>query len=100
LAATIKIRRLELLSNNASARIFCLRFQTDVSQPGAETVGGDYQINKRWSVSASRDPLGGVSVDGQISHKILMASLARRVHFPCRGTNLVRRFSINFEDQW
>jgi len=40
-------------------------FSTDVSQPGAEMVQGDYQINKRWSVSMSRDQLGGVSVDGK-----------------------------------
>ncbi len=40
-------------------------FSTDVSQPGSEMVQGEYQINKRWSVSASRDQLGGVSVDGR-----------------------------------
>jgi translocation and assembly module TamB len=40
-------------------------FSTDVSQPGSEMVQGEYQINKRWSVSAERDQLGGVSVDGR-----------------------------------
>jgi translocation and assembly module TamB len=40
-------------------------FSTDVSQPGSETVSGEYQINNRWSVTMSRDQLGGVSVDGK-----------------------------------
>ncbi|HVN18943.1 MAG TPA: translocation/assembly module TamB domain-containing protein [Dongiaceae bacterium] len=40
-------------------------FSTDVSQPGSEIVQGEYQINKRWSVSVERDQLGGVSVDGR-----------------------------------
>ena len=40
-------------------------FSTDVSQPGSEIVQGEYQINKRWSVSMTRDQLGGVSVDGR-----------------------------------
>ena len=40
-------------------------FSTDVSQPGTEIVQGEYQINKRWSVSTTRDQLGGVSVDGR-----------------------------------
>ena len=40
-------------------------FSTDVSEPGSETVQGEYQLNKRWSVSAQRDQLGGVSVDGK-----------------------------------
>jgi translocation and assembly module TamB len=65
-------------NQNPSARVaiqqrvsknFLFTFSTDVSQPGAETVGGDYRINKRWSVSASRDPLGGVSVDGRFHTK-------------------------------
>ena len=41
-------------------------FSTDVSQPGSEVVQGEYQINKRWSVSATRDQVGGVSVDGRL----------------------------------
>ena len=40
-------------------------FSTDVSQPGSEIVQGEYQVTKRWSVSMSRDELGGVSVDGK-----------------------------------
>jgi translocation and assembly module TamB len=44
-------------------------FSTDVSQPGSEIVQGDYQINKRWSVSMARDQLGGVSVDGKYHTK-------------------------------
>ena len=40
-------------------------FSTDVSQPGSEIVQGEYQLNKRWSVSVERDQVGGVSVDGR-----------------------------------
>jgi translocation and assembly module TamB len=40
-------------------------FSTDVTQPGQEIVQGEYQINKRWSVSLERDQVGGVSVDGR-----------------------------------
>jgi translocation and assembly module TamB len=40
-------------------------FSTDVSQPGSEIIQGEYQVNKRWSVSAERDQLGGFSVDGR-----------------------------------
>jgi translocation and assembly module TamB len=40
-------------------------FSTDVSQPGSEVVQGEYQLNKRWSVSVQRDELGGVSIDGR-----------------------------------
>lgn len=61
-------------SSNPSARIaiqqrvsknLLFSFSTDVSQPGSEIVQGEYQINKRWSVSVERDQLGGVSVDGK-----------------------------------
>lgn len=61
-------------NRNPSARVamqqrvtknFLFTFSTDVSQPGSEIVQGDYQITKRWSVSAARDQLGGVSVDGK-----------------------------------
>jgi hypothetical protein len=61
-------------SRNPSARVaiqqrvtknFLFTFSTDVSQPGAEIVQGDYQLTKRWSVSVSRDELGGVSLDGK-----------------------------------
>jgi translocation and assembly module TamB len=63
---------------NPSARIavqqrvtknFLFTFSTDVSQPGTEIVEGDYQINKRWSVSVARDETGGVAVDGRFHTK-------------------------------
>jgi translocation and assembly module TamB len=65
-------------NQNPSARIaiqqrvtknLLFSFSTDVSQPGSEIVQGDYQINKRWSVSVERDQLGGVSVDGRYHTK-------------------------------
>jgi translocation and assembly module TamB len=40
-------------------------FSTDLSQPGSEVVQGEYQINRRWSVSMARGELGGISVDGR-----------------------------------
>ncbi len=61
-------------SQNPSARVaiqqrvtkdLLFTFSTDVSQPGSEIVQGEYQINKRWSVSVARDQVGGVSVDGR-----------------------------------
>jgi hypothetical protein len=62
-------------NQNPSARIaiqqrvtknFLFTFSTDVSQPGSEVVQGEYQINKRWSVSTTRDQVGGVAVDGRL----------------------------------
>ena len=62
-------------NSNPSARVaiqqrvtknFLFTFSTDVSQPGSEIVQGEYQINKRWSVSATRDQVGGVAVDGRL----------------------------------
>jgi translocation and assembly module TamB len=44
-------------------------FSTDVSQPGSEIVQGEYQINKRWSLSVERDQVGGVSIDGKYHTK-------------------------------
>jgi hypothetical protein len=32
-------------------------------------VEGDYQINKRWSVTVTRDQLGGVTVAGRLHTK-------------------------------
>ena len=61
-------------NQNPSARIaiqqrvtknLLFSFSTDVSQPGSEIVQGEYQVNKRWSVSVQRDQLGGVAVDGK-----------------------------------
>jgi translocation and assembly module TamB len=45
---------------------FLFTFSTDVSQPGSEVVQGEYQFNKRWSASVTRDQVGGVSVDGRL----------------------------------
>jgi translocation and assembly module TamB len=65
-------------NQNPSARValqqrvtknFLFTFSTDVSQPGEEIVQGEYQINKRWSVTVTRDQLGGVSVDGRYHTK-------------------------------
>jgi translocation and assembly module TamB len=65
-------------NQNPSARValqqrvtknFLFTFSTDVSQPGEEIVQGEYQVNKRWSVSVTRDQLGGVSVDGRYHTK-------------------------------
>jgi translocation and assembly module TamB len=62
-------------NQNPSARVaiqqrvtknFLFTFSTDVSQPGSEVVQGEYQINKRWSVSATRDQVGGIAVDGRL----------------------------------
>jgi hypothetical protein len=44
-------------------------FSTDVTQPQQEIVQGEYQINKRWSVSVTRDELGGIAVDGRLHTK-------------------------------
>jgi translocation and assembly module TamB len=61
-------------NSNPSARIaiqqrvtknLLFSFSTDVSQPGSEIVQGEYQLNKRWSISVQRDQLGGVSIDGR-----------------------------------
>jgi len=61
-------------NSNPSARIgmqkrvtknFIFSFSTDVTQPQTEIVQGEYQLNKRWSVSVVRDTNGGFSVDGR-----------------------------------
>jgi translocation and assembly module TamB len=63
---------------NPSARIalqqrvtknFLFTFSTDVAQPNQEIVQGDYQFTKRWSMSVTRDELGGVSVLGKYHTK-------------------------------
>jgi translocation and assembly module TamB len=65
-------------NQNPSARVaiqqrvtksFLFTFSTDLSQPGSEIIQGDYQINPRWSVSVTRDEVGGVSVDGKYHTK-------------------------------
>jgi translocation and assembly module TamB len=59
---------------NPSARIalqqrvtknFVFTFSTDVAQPQSEMVQGDYQISKRWSVSAGRDEYGSITAEGR-----------------------------------
>jgi translocation and assembly module TamB len=59
---------------NPSARIgfqkqvtknFIFTFSTDVTQPQNEVVQGEYQLNKRWSVSLVRNQSGGFAVDGK-----------------------------------
>lgn len=40
-------------------------FSTDVTQPQSEIIQGEYQVSRRWSVSASRDESGGVAVDAR-----------------------------------
>jgi translocation and assembly module TamB len=65
-------------NTNPSARIalqqrvtkdFLFTFSTDVTQPGQEIVQGEYQVTKRWSVSVTRDQVGGVAVDGRYHTK-------------------------------
>ena len=61
-------------NTNPSARIglqkrvtknFVFTFSTDVTQPQNEIVQGEYQLNKRWSVSVVRNESGGFGVDGR-----------------------------------
>ncbi|HZQ69611.1 MAG TPA: translocation/assembly module TamB domain-containing protein [Terriglobales bacterium] len=61
-------------NQNPSARIaiqqrvtrnFVFTFSTDVTQPQSEIVQGEYQLNKRWSVSATRDQFGGFAFAGK-----------------------------------
>jgi len=61
-------------NNNPSARLgmqkrvtknFIFTFSTDVTQPQNEIVQGEYQLNKRWSVSVVRNASGGFAVDGR-----------------------------------
>ena len=61
-------------NQNPSARVaiqqrvsknFLFTFSTDLSEPGTEVVQGEYQLNKHWSVSVTRDEVGGISVDGK-----------------------------------
>lgn len=65
-------------NTNPSARIgiqkrvtknFTFTFSTDVTQPQSEIVQGEYQINKRWSVSVTRDQNGGFGIDGKFHTK-------------------------------
>jgi len=65
-------------NTNPSARIavqqrvtknFLFTFSTDVTQPEADIVQGEYQLSKHWSVSVVRNQIGGVSVDGRLHTK-------------------------------
>jgi translocation and assembly module TamB len=46
-------------------RNFIFTFSTDVTNPQAEVVQGEYQVNKNWGVSATRDQYGGFAVEGK-----------------------------------
>src|SRR3989442_11374664 len=48
---------------------FIFTFSTDVSNAESQVVQGEYQISKRWSISANRDQNGGVAVGGKF-HKV------------------------------
>jgi translocation and assembly module TamB len=48
---------------------FLFTFSTDVSQAGQETVEGEYQINKRWSLGVARNQVGGISAEGRYHTK-------------------------------
>ena len=44
---------------------FLFTFATDVTSTQREIIQGEYQFNKRWSVSVTRDENGGFAVDGK-----------------------------------
>jgi translocation and assembly module TamB len=44
---------------------FLFTFATDVTSTQREIVQGEYQFNKRWSASVTRDENGGFAVDGK-----------------------------------
>src|SRR5437868_7355337 len=46
-------------------RSFFFTFATDVTSAQREIIQGEYRLNRRWSVSATRDENGGVAVDGK-----------------------------------
>jgi translocation and assembly module TamB len=47
---------------------FLFTFATDVTSTQREIIQGEYQLNKRWSTSVTRDENGGFAVDGKF-HK-------------------------------
>jgi len=47
---------------------FLFTFATDVTSTQRELIQGEYQFNKRWSASVTRDENGGFAVDGKF-HK-------------------------------
>ena len=44
---------------------FLFTFATDVTSTQREIIQGEYQFNKRWSTSVTRDENGGFAVDGK-----------------------------------
>jgi translocation and assembly module TamB len=44
---------------------FLFTFATDVTSTQRELIQGEYQFNKRWSASATRDENGGLAIDGK-----------------------------------
>jgi translocation and assembly module TamB len=44
---------------------FLFTFATDVTSAQREIIQGEYQFNKRWSTSVTRDENGGFAVDGK-----------------------------------
>jgi len=65
-------------NRNPSARIaiqqrvtknFIFTFSTDITSAQREVIQGEYQLNRRWSVSATRDENGGVAFDAKF-HKV------------------------------
>jgi translocation and assembly module TamB len=44
---------------------FLFTFATDVTSAQREIIQGEYQFNKRWSASVTRDENGGFAVDGK-----------------------------------
>ena len=80
-------------NSNPSARIaiqqrvtknLLFSFSTDVSQPGSEIVQGEYQINKRWSVSLAARSGGRNFRRREISHALLAALRKRSSQLPRR----------------
>jgi hypothetical protein len=46
-------------------RSFLFTFATDVTSTQREIIQGEYQFNKRWSTSVTRDENGGFAIDGK-----------------------------------
>ena len=47
------------------SRSFLFTFATDVTSTQREIIQGEYQFNKRWSSTATRDENGGFAIDGK-----------------------------------
>ena len=46
-------------------RSFFFTFATDVTSTQREIIQGEYQFNKRWSTTVTRDENGGFAIDGK-----------------------------------